>query len=132
MKLSSGHKFLKASDTPNGSLITVKNEGEWIISTRFKYPDGNPQQQFVIEVEYQGERRRLTLNKGNREILIKAWGNDTQVWVGKEMRLNIFLALVGSQKRQVFEVEPLIADKTLKETEETLDKQIDESIDFTQ
>ena len=57
MQLQSGYKFLKASETPNGSLVTIKNEGEWVTSTTFKYPDGNFQQQFVVEVEYQGEKR---------------------------------------------------------------------------
>lgn len=116
--LSDGAKFLKASATPNGTIVRIKSEGEWIVSTRFKYADGNPQQQFVVEIEENGNRNRLTLNKGNRETLIKAFGNDTKKWINKEIRLNILLALVSGQKKQVFDVEPLGETPTIGSLEE--------------
>jgi hypothetical protein len=59
------------------------SEGEWTESTKYKYEDGTPRKQFVIEVMYAGEAKSLNLNSTNRSNLTNDWGNDTKEWIGK-------------------------------------------------
>lgn len=130
-KLSDGAKWLKADELQSGETAKIKNEGEWVTSTKFSYPDGNPQQQYVIEVECLGNTYRMNLNKSNRLNCIKAWGCETKDWIGHKMKLNILIALVSGKKRNVIEVEPLNAIKPVEsgesgESEESGETMIEE------
>lgn len=128
--LSDGTKFISAKDVTNGEVVTFLNAGEWVTSTKFKYPDGNFQQQFIIEVEYNNEKRKLTLNKSNRTILVNAWDNVTEKWVGRKAQLNTLVALVSGKKVKVIEVEPvkMEGEDVVNEPPEELGDEVGEEI----
>ena len=88
VKLNSGN-WLTTEDAVDGGLVKFVNEGEWVESTRYTYPDGNPKQDFVIKLSYNGTEYDARINKLSRDELIPAYGNDTANWVGKEAKIKI-------------------------------------------
>ena len=97
MKLGGNKNWVKAADLKNGDCFTFTNEGEWVESTKFKYPDGSPQKQFVIGVKINGEEKDFTLNKSNRTAMIEAYGDDTAAWVGHSAVVEKVKALVSGK-----------------------------------
>lgn len=93
-----GGSYLKTSEVDNGDIITFKDEGTWVESTRFTYQDGNKKVDFVIKVEVKGEEKSMRLNKTNREIVIAAYGNNTSKWIGKTARITKEKVLVAGKK----------------------------------
>lgn len=106
MVILSETNFLKSSEVMNGDKITFKDAGRWAES-KFKYPDGNPQQEFHISIDFKGTNRTMRLNKTNREILKKAWKNDTSVWVGKRCELTLENIRVQGQLTKSIFVNPI-------------------------
>jgi len=96
--LGSGN-YLKTKDVENGTTITIKNEGEWVESTMYKYEDGNPKVDFVVKVEVNGEEKSMRVNKTNRDILIEAYGNDTAEWIGKTAVITKEKIMVAGEKK---------------------------------
>ena len=109
MILGSGN-YLKTAEVVNGTLITFKDEGNWVESTKYKYPDGNNRVDFVIKVEVNGEEKSMRLNKTNREIVIAAYGNDTGKWIGKTAKITKEKMLVAGKKRDciLLEIEGVV------------------------
>ena len=102
--LGGGGNFIKSSEVVTGDIITFKDSGDWVESTRFKYDDGNPKVDFNIGVEYKGEKKQMRLNKTNREICIAAYGNDTTKWIGKTATMQKERCLVGGKKYDCIEL----------------------------
>ena len=110
VKLNTG-KFLKKEDCKDGDSIKILDEGHWELSTRFKYIDGNPVNQFILEIEHNGEKKKFTANKNNRDILILAFGNDTVDWKGQTVKLSLVHAMIGGKMQKTI---MLITEKTGK------------------
>ncbi len=98
VKLNAG-SFLKAKDIREGDLVKILSEGGWQESTKFKNPDGTPQGQFVVTVKFKDEDKSLKLNKMSRTNLIKAWGEETKEWVGKEVKLTLVKVMSGGEMK---------------------------------
>ena len=96
VKLGSGN-YVKTADVSNGDMITFKSQGDWIENTRYQYPDGNNKVDFVIKVEIKGEEKSMRMNATNRKVIIAAYGEETQDWVGKTARITKVNALVGGK-----------------------------------
>lgn len=99
MKL--GQSFLKASDLKGGEIVKFLDGGHKEESTVYKYKDGKPQIQFVFTVEFKGEKKTINLNKISRTSLQQSWGDDTDLWVGKEARVTLINALVGGEYKNI-------------------------------
>jgi hypothetical protein len=97
MKLSKGN-YLKTADVKVGDIVTFQNEGAWIESTTYKYDDGNPKKDFTIKVDWKGEEKLMRLNKGNRDILMEEYGDETSGWIGKSATITIEKVMVGGKK----------------------------------
>lgn len=102
--LGASGNFIKASEVNTGDVVTFKDAGDWVESTRFKYDDGNPKVDFNIKVELKGEEKQMRLNKTNREICIAAYGNDTSKWIGKTAAITKERCLVGGKKYDCIEL----------------------------
>ena len=105
VKLNSA-KFLSSKNVQGGEEIEFLNEGGWIVNQRYKYPDGNPKQDFQIKVKIGVEERILNLNKTNRDILAYAWGEETQMWIGKVCGIKLSDCLVSGQMKKIIILEP--------------------------
>ena len=81
-------KFLnKDTELAHKDILVVANEGIWEDSVRFKRPDGTPQSQFNVEFKLKdGNVRGTSLNWTNVKLLVKAFGDDSITWIGKEVR----------------------------------------------
>ena len=105
VKLASGGKFLSSKDVQSGDKIKFLDEGKWVESNKFKYPDGNWKKDFVITVSHNGEQKSWRVNATNRKILVDILGTDeTQSWVGKDAHLSLETALIGSERRKIIMV----------------------------
>jgi hypothetical protein len=84
----SEHKFLDSkTDVLHKDIVKIESEGKWQESERFKKEDGTPVNEFRIDLKIKsGEVRNTTLNWTNVKILVKAFGDETTDWVGKELR----------------------------------------------
>lgn len=91
--------FLKTAEVVTGTIITFKDEGIWVESQKYKYPDGNNRVDFVIKVEIDGTEKSMRLNKTNREIVQAAYGNDTTKWIGKTAKITKEKMLVAGKKQ---------------------------------
>ena len=122
MKLneSSGTPWLSAKKNPEceGKTITFKNEGQWIQSTMYKYDDGNPVNQLVFTVDYEGEDRQMTLIKPSRVAMIEAFGDDTAAWVGQKARIALALNTKGGKSMMLT---PIVSEGTAKTESVDLD-----------
>jgi len=87
--LNTGSNYLKVDNVKDGDLITFRDEGTWVESTKYTYPDGNPKQDFVMTVEHNGQDYSLRVNKFSRDELIPVLGQDTKDWVGKQVKIAI-------------------------------------------
>jgi hypothetical protein len=81
-------KFLNnETDVKHKDIVKIESEGKWQESLRFKKDDGTPQNEFRINFTLKnGETRNTTLNWTNVKLLVKAFGDETSGWVGKEVR----------------------------------------------
>ena len=108
MILQPKRNFLKASDVQEGDEITFQNEGEWVENRKFTNPDGSAKQQFIIEVEYGGETKSLSLNSTNRNMLILHFGKETKDWVGKKAKIQLVKQNVAGSLKDVIYLDPII------------------------
>jgi len=81
-------KFLNTvEDLKHKDVVTLLNGGAWEESTRFKKKDGTPSNSFKINIKLgNGESREATLNWTNVKLLVKGFGDESDTWVGKEVR----------------------------------------------
>ena len=117
--LGSGN-FLKTAEVSNGDMITFKNEGYWIESTMYKYPDGNPRVDFVIKVDIKGEEKSMRLNKTNRDVVTAAYGNNTSKWIGKTAKITKEKVLVAGKKQDCILLEIEGAERIIEDDSEHL------------
>ena len=95
--LGSGN-YVKTVEVENGDMVTFKDSGEWIESTRWKYDDGTPKVDFVIGVEIKGVEKKMRLNKTNREVLIEAYDSDTEAWIDKTATITKEKVMVAGER----------------------------------
>jgi len=113
--LREGGKWIRSADVTTGETITIKDWGEWRESTQFKYKDGNPKMDFVIMVSHSGEEKQMRLNATNRDVLKKAYGKDTNKWLGKSATIEKMKALIGGKQMDVI---ILSADEVVRDVNE--------------
>lgn len=99
MKL--GKDYLRTKDITNGDVVMFKDEGVWVESTKYTYPDGNPVQNFEILVLHNKQEQTLRLNGISRKNLAKVFGSETKDWVGKEAELLRKTALVAGEEKEI-------------------------------
>lgn len=95
MKVKIDSKFLKGGENiHDGDNITFLNEGEEV--------EGQWGTRMQIDVKTpEGEEKALTLNNTSKANMIKAYGGDSEGWVGKEARVNVTKQMVGKEMKQV-------------------------------
>lgn len=105
--LNNGGNYLKSDNCKKGDVIEFLDEGEWVASSKFKYDDGNPVQQFQVTVKLNGQDEHiLSVNATNRNVLIPEWGKDTKLWIGKKATIDIIKVSVGGYLKNSILLEP--------------------------
>ena len=113
VKLNSAH-FISAKTMQGGEIITIKNEGGWVVNQKFTYPDGTPRNDFQMAVDVAGEERILNVNKTNRDALSKAWGEETKDWIGKQATIRLIDCMVSGKMIKTIILEPMGSTKGAK------------------
>ena len=83
-----GTKYYSSKKAKDGDIIKFVDEGGWVES-KFKKPDGTPKNSFQIMIEVNGDQCIFNINKKNSEVLIEAFGHDTEKWIGKEAKVTL-------------------------------------------
>ena len=98
--LGSG-SWLKGDDITAGDKIKFVDGGKWVENAKYKYPDGNPKQDFICRVLHNDKEKDFRINKTNRDALVKSLGNDTEKWIGKDVQVTSETALVSGKRTKV-------------------------------
>lgn len=97
-----GSNYLKASDCKTGDRFKFLTEGEFVENQKYTYEDGNPRRDFIIDVDYKGQKRSLRINKTNRDKLIAEFQEDeTKNWIGKVVSIEVANALISGKLQPV-------------------------------
>lgn len=97
MIINEKRRFIKSTEVKQGQVLTFKNEGEWIESTKYTYTDGRPKKQLVFKVDVDGQEYDFTVNATNMKAVIELYGRDTAKWVGQRLMVNLVKALVSGE-----------------------------------
>lgn len=111
MPILGGGNWIKGDNVNNGDKFTFLDEGNWVESTKYKYPDkvvdgktvpGTFKVDFIITVKLNDEESEYSfrMNKKNREILMAKWGNDTTRWVNHFTTVVVKDIEVGGEDRK--------------------------------
>jgi hypothetical protein len=107
-----GGAFLKAADLKPGDIATIKTEADWIDS-QFTKDDGTKQQQYVCDIEYEGEERRIKLTQASCAALVEGgYGEDSADWLGKKITMEAVQVMVGGKMKQSIWCKPANPDPT--------------------
>ena len=95
-----GGAFLKAADLKLGDTAIIKTEADWIDS-QFTKEDGTKQQQYVCDIEYEGEERRIKLTQASCMSIVEGgYGEDSSDWIGKKITMEAVQVMVGGKMKQ--------------------------------
>lgn len=84
----------KGVDISAGDIVTIKNEGEWI--------SGQFGDQFVVRVETKNGEKNVNFNQTTINILHDEFGDDTKLWVGKNVVVRVKKDTVANRKVDIY------------------------------
>ena len=103
--------FLKADDCKGGEEVEILDEGE---ITEIKTPEGKVKSVMNIQVKINNQEKTFTPNKSNGNILVEAFGEDTEKWIGKRFKIELAKVRVFGEMKKSIVVEPLDVVKVEK------------------
>ena len=102
MKLAQKRNWLKSENVKAGDTITFLNGGEIVTSGKYTYTDGTPKKDLVFKCTHNGAEVDFTMNATNKKTLIAAFGDETDNWAGKSVKLDVANVMVsGSLKKSI-------------------------------
>ncbi len=107
MKILSSKNWLKSDSVKAGDLITILTEGEIIPSARFTYDSGEPRRDFVIKIKHNDQECDFRINATNKKILVKAFGDETSLWINKQCKLDTAQVMVSGKMLKTIMVQPV-------------------------
>lgn len=107
--------FLKAEDCKGGEICELLDAGSMEEITS---PEGKvkPVLNFQIRYDVEGAKseKTFTPNKSNGNVIVEAWGEDTDKWVGKRFKIALGKVNVFGKFKNSIIVEPLDVVTTQK------------------
>ena len=105
--------FLKAEDCKGGEICEIFDAGSMEEITS---PEGKvkPVLNFEIkfDLEHEVKEKTFTPNKSNGNVMVEAWGEDTDKWVGKRFKIELGKVNVFGKFKDSIMVKPLDVAKT--------------------
>ena len=98
-----GGNWLKAADLQIGDSVKILTEADWEESS-YK---GETNNQFVCDVEYKGDKRKLKLTMASCKEVAPAYGDDTKEWIGKTLNLESIKVMVGGEVKHSILATPI-------------------------
>ena len=102
-QVPTGGKWLKAKELQVGDKAVIVTEADWV---KGEY-NGQETNQYICEVEYNGERRKMKMTMASCEELSPAYGKDSKEWIGKEISLEAIKVMVGGNLKQTILATPV-------------------------
>lgn len=84
----------KGEDIVAGETVKIESEGEWI--------SGDFGEQFVIKVLTKNGTKNVRFNQTNINILHDEFGDDTAMWLGKEVIIRAKKDVVAGKKVDIY------------------------------
>jgi len=103
--------FLKAEDCKGGEIVEFIDGGE---VEEITSPEGKTKSVLNFQVKINGNEKIFTPNIGNGNILVEAFGEDSEKWIGKKFKIAMTKVMVFGKKKDSIIVEPLDVVKTEK------------------
>lgn len=99
--------FLTPQNVKDGDVVVIKSEGE-LVDT----PSGVKRYRF--EVEKDGQPYLWTMNQNTVNRLVDSFGDETENWVNKQVKLRLALVLVRGQEKLSIVGEPVNVQQNKK------------------
>ena len=74
-------EFIQAEELQPGDKAKIRTEPYFDEEAKFK--------SLIAEVDYNGEHRKLNINKGNAKRISAVYGEDTKAWIQKEIYIRL-------------------------------------------
>ncbi len=100
MKLQAKRSWLKSDNVKSGDNLTFLNGGEIVVSGKFTYADGTPRKDLVFKATHNGAEVDFNMNATNKKTLIAAFGDETDQWIGKTVKLDVANVMIGGQTKK--------------------------------
>ena len=100
--------FLKAENCKGGEICVINDEGS---VEEITTPEGKQKTVLNFEIDFDIDNnmkaKTFTPNKTNGDIMVEAWGEDTQKWQGKRFKIELTKVRVFGKVKNSIIVEPL-------------------------
>lgn len=93
--------FVKADNEWTNRVVAIVTKPDWVVSQKF-----HGTKQLVADVQSDGKTYKLGINKSNATRLAKAWGNNTDAWVGKKVNTMVAAQVLNGEIKKVLVLEP--------------------------
>lgn len=108
--------FLKAEDCKGGEICEILNAGTM---EEINTPEGKVKAVLNFEVRVDGEDERkektFTPNKSNGNVMVEAWGEDTEKWIGKRFKIALAKVNVFGKFKNSIVVEPVVEPEAMEQ-----------------
>jgi len=116
LEIKDSNSFLRAKDVKEGDVVVLLNAGE---VRDADFGTGKSRKVVEFEVEHNKINKIWTVNKTTLKNFIKAYGDDTNKWVGSEVKLSLVKVNVRG------EIKDSIVGYALQEKEEKKDSDVE-------
>ena len=99
-----GGNFLKAENCKGGELVKILACGEM---QTIETGEGKSKEVLNYRVLVNSEEKVFTPNKSNGQILMEAWGENDETWIGKSFKIKIDKILSFGKRIRSIVVEPV-------------------------
>ena len=105
--------YLKAEDCKGGEICIILDDGE---ISEITTPEGKVKAVLNLQVTFGDSEKIFTPNKSNGNILVEAYGEETDKWVGKRFMISLTKIRVYGKIKNSIVVEPLdvVTEETVK------------------
>lgn len=93
-------RFLKADDIGQGVTATFVDEGQYV-EGKFEDESGNKKQVFQITIRIGEDTKTWSMNKTSQINMANVHGDESSVWVGKEIGLSVMTQMIGGKQLNV-------------------------------
>ena len=103
--------YLKAKDCKGGEICKIVSDAEM---SEIKSPEGKVKIVMNIPIMFDDKAKLFTPNQMNGNILVEAFGDLTENWIGKEFKIALVKSIVFGELKNSIVIEPLNVVPTQK------------------
>lgn len=97
--------FLKAEDCKGGEICELLDEGS---VEEIKTSEGKIKSVLNFQIKVDGKEKIFTPNRTNGNIMVDAWGKESDKWVGKKFKITLVKVSVFGKIKNSIVIEPVV------------------------